>query len=261
MNNGIASIVTGNPTLNPEHSVTVDGGVSFTLPERGIDFDITYFNTDVSDRISSARATFAADSRPTTASGDQIASIMTSANSGTASIRGVEAEMRYDIGRAMRRPYSLAISAGATRILQAEESTPRVVVDTSGLSAVKDLDPSVIFGRIGFDKAAMTKMRIKNVADLVATASLDYDDFHRFSGRLSARYVGRRLDSDFSNFADLSDVEYAPSLVMDLVAGVRIAGRYRVEGQVTNLTDENYYEMRGYNLAGRSLRLRVAADF
>lgn len=261
VNDGIASIVTGNPTLSPEHSVTVDGGLSFTLPERGIDFDVTYFNTDVSDRISSARATFAAGSRPTTARGDQIASIMTSANSGTASIRGVEAEMRYDIARAMNRPYSLALSAGATRIMRAEESTPRVVVDTAGLSAVQDLDPTVIFGRIGFDQSAATTLRIKNVADLVATASLDYDDFHRFSGRLSTRYVGRRLDSDFSDFTDLSDVEYAPSLVMDLVAGVRIAGRYRVEGQVTNLTDENYYEMRGYNLAGRSLRLRVAADF
>ncbi len=258
---GVATIAIGNPNLSPEHSVTVDGGLSFTLPQRGFEADVTYFNTDVRDRISSARASFAADNRPTTAGGEQIASITTSANSGTASIRGLEAEMRYDLGRAMRRPYSLTFSASATRIIRAEESTPGVVVDTSGLSAVPDLDAGVIFGRISLDQSSTTTRRIMNVADMLATASLDFDDLHRFSGRLGARYVGRRLDNDFSDPTDYADVEYAPSLVMDLMAGIRVAGRYRVEGQVTNLTDENHYEKRGYNLAGRSLRLRVIADF
>lgn len=261
VNDGVAAIVAGNPTLSPEHSMTVDGGLSLSLPARGLDLDVTYFATDVEDRISSARATFAADSRPTTSGGDQISSITTSANSGTARIRGLEAETRYDVGRAMRRPFSLAVFAGATRILRAEESTPRVVVDTSGLSSVRELDTSAIFGRITLDRTSATTLRIRNVADLTATAGIDYDDFRRFSGRLGARYVGTRLDSDFSDFTDPGDVEYAPSLVLDLMLGARIAGRYRVEGQVANLTDENHYEKRGYNLPGRALRLRVSADF
>lgn len=258
---GTVLLTAGNPNLSPEHSVTVDGGLSFASPERGLDLDLTYFTTDVKDRISTARATFAADSRPTTGAGEQISSITTYANSGTARIRGVEAEVRYDVGRALRRPFSLALVAGGTRILRAEESSPRVVVDTTGLSSVQDLDASAIFSRITLDRTNLTTVRIKNVADLSATAAVEYDDFHRFSGRLGARYVGHRLDSDFSDFSDPGDVEYAPFLVVDLTAGVRIAGRYSVEGQVSNLTDENYYEKRGYNLAGRAFRLRLRADF
>lgn len=258
---GTVLITTGNPRLSPEHSVTVDGGLSFSSVERGIDLDLTYFNTDVSDRISTARATFPDGSRPTTGGGEQISSITTYANSGTAHIRGLEGEVRYDIGRALRRPFSLAIFASGTRLLRAEESSPRVVVDTVGLSSVQNLDASAVFGRIALDRSVLTTARIKNVAEFSGTAGVEYDDFHRFSGRFGARYVGHRVDSDFSDFADPGDIEYAPFLVMDLSAAVRVAGRYTVEGQVSNLTDENYYEKRGYNMPGRAFRLRLKADF
>ena len=258
---GTVLITTGNPNLDPEHSVTVDGGLSFSSMEHGLDLDVTYFNTEVSDRISTARATFPEGGRPTTAGGDQISGITTYANSGTAHIRGLEAELRYDVGRAFRQPFSLAFFATGTRLLRAEESSPLVLVDTVGLSAVQNLDASAVFGRITLDRSVLTTMRIKNVANFSGTVGVEYDDFSRFSGRLGARYVGHRLDSDFSDFSDPGDIEYAPFMVMDLTAAVRVAGRYTVEGQVSNLTDENYYEKRGYNMPGRAFRLRVKADF
>ena len=34
---------------------------------------------------------------------------------------------------------------------------------------------------------------------------------------------------------------------------MRLARRYRLGGGVVNLTDENYYEVRGYNLPGRAV--------
>jgi outer membrane receptor protein involved in Fe transport len=119
----------------------------------------------------------------------------------------------------------------------------------------------VVFDRVALDPARATTVRIRNVAHLTGTAGVDYDDLRRFSGRLGARYVGRRLDSDFSDPADPGDIEYAPFLVVDLTAGVRLGGRYSLDGQVSNLTDENYYEKRGYNLPGRAVRLRVSANF
>lgn len=261
VNNNVAAITVGNPTLRPEQSVTVDGGLALSLPRRGLELDVTYFTTDVEQRITSARAGFAAGSRPTTAAGQQIASITTATNAGAARIRGLEADARYDVGRATGRGYSLALFANATRLLRAEERTPAVVVDTAGLAAAQGLDARAVFDRITLDPARTATLRIRNVAPLTAAFGLDYDSFRRVTGRLGARYVGRRLDTDFTDPADVSDIEYAPFLVVDLTAGVRVGGRYRVEGQVSNLTDENYYEKRGYNLPGRAVRLRVATDF
>lgn len=253
-----AAITVGNPSLRPEHSVTVDGGLAYSRPGGALDFDATYFHTDVADRITTARASFPAGRRPTTADGAQIASIQTSANAGQARIRGVEATLRYDLGRALGRPYSLGFFGDATRTLRAQETTPVATVDTAGLAAVQ-LDARAVFGRVVLGPASTTT-RIRNVANFTATAGVDYAG-GPYTARLASRYVGRRFDSDFSDFSDLSDILYPAFLVTDLTLGVRLRERYRVEALVGNLTDENYYEKRGYNLPGRTVRLRVTADF
>ena len=80
---------------------TVDGGLAWSLPQHAVSLDATYFHTDVTDRITTARAAFAAGRRPTTPGGAAIASIETSANAGQARIRGVEASLRYDLGRTL----------------------------------------------------------------------------------------------------------------------------------------------------------------
>ncbi|HEY9228562.1 MAG TPA: TonB-dependent receptor, partial [Gemmatimonadaceae bacterium] len=261
VSNNVASVTVGNPNLRPEHSVTVDGGVAFAAPTRGFSFDVTYYDTRVTDRISSARATFAAGRRPTTATGQQISSITTSANAGDARVRGVELETRYDIGRLFHRGFSLGVFASGNRLLRAEELTPAITVDTTGIAAVPNLDARVVFDRIRLDETRMTTLLIKNVATFTGTAGIDFDDVRRFTGRLATRYVGHRLDSDFSDATDPGDIEYAPFMVVDLTAGVRVRGRFRIDGIVSNLTDENYYEKRGYNLPGREVRLRVSAGF
>ncbi|GJG86163.1 TonB-dependent receptor [Gemmatimonadetes bacterium T265] len=255
-----AEITVGNPNLRPEHSVTVDGGLSYALPARALDLDVTYFHTDVTDRITTAFAAFPAGAGPTTAAGDRIASIQTAANAGRARIRGLEATVRYDLGRALGNAYSLAFFAGGTRYFRAEETTPTVAVDTAGLSAVQHLDTRAVFSRIVLGPASTTT-RIRNVANLAATAGAEYAGAGPFSARLAGRYVGRRFDYDFSNFNDVSDILYPAFLVVDLTAGVRLRERYRVEALVDNLTNENYYEKRGYNLPGRAVRVRVTAGF
>jgi outer membrane receptor protein involved in Fe transport len=259
--NNVASVIVGNPSLRPEHSVTVDGGLAFDAPTHGLSIDATYFDTRVTDRISSARATFPAGRRPTTVTGQQISSITTSVNAGVAHVRGLELATRYDIGRTLRRPFSLGLFVNGTRLFRAEEATPAIGVDTSGIAAVQNLDARVVFDRIRLDPSRTSTVRIKNVAAFTGTAGFDFDDHHRFSGRLAGRYVGHRLDTDFSDPADPGDIEYAASLVIDLAAGARFASRYRIDGIVSNLTDENYYEKRGYNLPGRMLRGRLSAEF
>ena len=85
--------------------------------------------------------------------------------------------------------------------------------------------------------------------------------FRRSALRLSGRYVGERLDTDFTDFANPGDVRYPEFLVFDLSGSLQMAERYRLTAEVSNLGDENYYEVRGYTMPGRELRLGVGVDW
>jgi outer membrane receptor protein involved in Fe transport len=100
-----------------------------------------------------------------------------------------------------------------------------------------------------------------NVADFTADAGLEYDDLRRVAVRLTSRYVGHRLDSAFSDATDVSNILYPPFLVTDVTGSLRLTRLVRLELAVANATDENYYEKRGFNLPGRSVRARLRADW
>jgi vitamin B12 transporter len=225
---GAVSIARGNPELRPESSVSWDAGAGLFRPRAGIDADLTYFHTNVRDRIST---------RPTpggglrTPAGDSIRSITSYVNVDEAQIRGLEASLGYDLGALRDYAYSLRLFSSATRILRADEITGGARQD------------------------------IRNVADLTLLFGAEYDDLRRFATRLSGRYVGERVDTDFTDFSRIGDVRYPAFLVLDLTGGVRLGDRYRLGLGVSNLTDENYYEVRGYNLPGRALRLDVGVTF
>lgn len=254
----VVTVTVGNATILPEHATTLDGGIGLS-PTHGVDADVTVFSTNVRDRITAARATYAAGSRPTTVEGYQISRVQTSVNAGTALMRGVEATAGYDLGAALRRAYRLRLSGGYTRLLTAVERTRLASLDTAGAGKRTNVDPASL--ATAFIFGAETEQPVRNVARATVTGALEYDDFSLLRGRLGARYVGRRRDSDFSDPAITADVEYPPFLVLDATGGVRLAERLRVDLTVANLTDENYYEKRGYNLPGRSLLLRLTTTF
>ena len=256
----VAAITFGNPGLRAEHSVTADVGLGFTRLGGAFDADVTYFTTDVTNRITTARASFAAGSRPTLANGNQVSRVTTSVNAGAAQIRGLEAAVRYDIGAALKRSWSLSAFANATRIFSAIERTPTVTVDAAQFNGQSNFTPSSIFRgvRIGDPQR---ELRIKNVATANWNVGLEFDDRSRFRAGLLGRYVGTRTDNDFSDFSDISDIQHPAFAVLDLTGGVRVTRRLRADVQVSNLTDENYYEKRGYNLPGRALTLRITTMF
>jgi outer membrane receptor protein involved in Fe transport len=256
----VAAITVGNPGVDPERSITIDGGIGIVKPRIGLEADATYFHTSVADRITRARASFAASRRPTTAEGIAVGRVETSVNAGDATIEGVEARLTYDLGLARRRAYSLRVFANATRILRAEERTPAVSIDTARFGGATNFDPRRVFAAFVFG-ATGAPARVRNIADLTVTSGVEYDDLRRFAVRLGGRYVGSRLDSDFTDAADVSDIEYPPFLVVDASGALRVVRGVHLELAVSNLTDENYYEKRGYNLPGRSIRLRLRADW
>jgi outer membrane receptor protein involved in Fe transport len=98
---------------------------------------------------------------------------------------------------------------------------------------------------------------IRNVADLTVLAGIDFDDLDRFGVRLSGRYVGDRLDTDFTDFLNPGDVRYPEFLIVDLTTSLRLADRYSLSLEAANLTNENYYEVRGYSMPGRELRVGI----
>jgi vitamin B12 transporter len=256
---GVATLGVGNPEIDPERSFTVDFGVGFARRTLGIDADVTYFRTRVDDRITTASAFFSGASRPRTAEGDVVGTVRTYVNASEAEMEGVELRLGYDLGALADYRYSLRFFTNTTHYLTKEETAQGVRVDAKRFAGRTDFRPEEVFGALVFGEE--TTSEIRNVADRTVNYGIDFDDLRRFSTRLTGRYVGERLDVDFSDFSRISDVRYPAFMTLDLVSTVRFAERFSASLLVDNLTDENYYEKRGFNLPGRQLRLRLSADF
>jgi vitamin B12 transporter len=257
---GVASYTTGNPDLDAERSFSWDAGIGLSRPRAGIEADVTFFRTRVEDRITSVRASFPAASRPRDAAGNQVSTVSSSVNAAEAVMEGVEWRASYDFGARMGFRRSIRVFAGATHMLIADEQVSSVTVDAARFAGRTDFRPEEVLGALVF--GGDTTISIRNVADLTVTGGVEYDDLRRFSARLSARYVGERIDQDFRDFMNVADVLYPASLVADLAAAVRtpLEGT-RLRLQVSNLTDEHYYEKRGYDLPGRSIRLGATVEW
>ena len=253
---GLVNITAGNPRLDAESSVTVDAGVALSRPLLGLEADVTYFHTQVDGRITSASAVFPEESRPRTAAGDVVGRVTSSVNAGDATMHGLELRAGLDVGALLGQRYALRLFGNATRLFSATERVRAASLDPSRFAGRTDFDPSEAAAAIIY--GAESASRIRNVAGLTATAGLEYDDNRLLNGRLSGRYVSRRLDTDFTDYANVSDIEYPPSMVLDLSAGVRVTSRTRLDLSLTNLTDENYYEVRGYPLPGRAVAVRMS---
>ncbi|HEX5580813.1 MAG TPA: TonB-dependent receptor, partial [Gemmatimonadaceae bacterium] len=247
------NVTTGNHDLDAERSVTVDVGLG--VARAAYDLDVTYFRTDVRDRITTVAAFFPEGAMPRTADGDEIARVTTYVNAGEARMHGVEAAGSVDVGTLVGGAHPVRLFANATRIFSAEQRVRAASVDAGRFAGRTDFRYEEAVGAVTFGDEQSE--RIRNVATLSASFGVELDELGRFSGRLSGRYVGRRLDSDFTDWMNPADVEYPPFMTLDLTAGVRVTGRARLDLVVTNLTDENYYEVRGYPLPGRSIAVRT----
>jgi outer membrane receptor protein involved in Fe transport len=256
---GGVNLTIGNPALDAERSTTVDAGVSLRTTDGALEFDITGFRTRVRDRSVAVRATFASGTRPALADGTLVNRVDTRVNAGDARMEGAELSLRYDLLRALGRTPSLALTVNATPLITATERTPVATIDGTRFAGVTAFDPASVI--VAASVASAPYGRVRNVAPLTAFADVTFDDRRRWSASLSARYVGQRVDQDFTDFADISDIEYAAYATVDALASVRVWRTTRLGVTVSNLTDENFYEKRGFNLAGRATTVRVSTMF
>ncbi len=211
---GVTMITRGNPDLDAENSTTWDIGIGYNNPKLGLTLDVTYFDTQVDDRISRVTS----------------GNITTYQNSLDASIHGLETELSFDIGVPLGWDRSLIFYFNATNIFTAEE-------ELAG-GGYKD---------------------IRNVADYTYNYGVKYDD-GMFDGKLHFRTVGEMRDTDW-NAAGYPEIEYPTFTVADLVLGVNFMDHHRVTLTASNLFDEDYYEKKGYPLAGQAFYLSYKYSF
>ncbi len=105
---GVTMVTRGNPDLDPESSVTYDAGIGYDLPVMGLSLDLTYFHTDVDDKIT----------RVTNGT------VTTYENSLSAEMEGLEYMLSFDIGAPLQWDRTLALFFNGTTMLKAEEEQP-----------------------------------------------------------------------------------------------------------------------------------------
>ena len=228
-----AAITQGNPDLKNENSISWDAGIRYQKNESGFVADLTYFQTDVKDRITTQRTT--PPTTETTESGYVISTRTTYINANKGEIRGLEGEVSYDFGALQNNRYSLRTFINATKTFRAEEIT--IAADGTG-----------------------TKKDIYNIADFTTSYGVEFNNRKGIDLRLSGRYAGHRKDTDFNDLKS-PEIVYPAFMVVDLYAGYTFAGKHLIGLFVNNITDENYYEKRGYNMQGRNINIRYAITF
>ncbi len=250
------TLTAGNPNITPENAITFDFGMGVSEENFGFDADVTYFRTQVTDRITRVTARFAPGSEPTMSDGDVVRQIQTPVNASRAVMHGLEVEFGYDFGRLMGSGFVLRGFANGTNYFSAYDHVRTPSIDTAAFPpGITDFSPSDVSLALKF--GARTRTRIRNLAPLTVTTGLEFNSLGRWTGRISSRYVGKRIDTDFSGGA-VSDILYAPHAVVDIVGGYQVSSLLRVDASISNASDENYYEKRGYNLPGRAMQIKFS---
>jgi vitamin B12 transporter len=237
---GKVAITTGNARLKPERNLTLDGGIGFEKPALGLSMDLTYFHTEVQDRIA-ARTASRPDLPLEVIDGDTVASRTTFVNADASHMRGIEMRASFDAGIPLEWKRSLRVYVNSTRMLEAEDET---------VTPSKD----------GLRDSLKTTVAIKNVGEVNSSFGIEYDDRAFLATRFSGRYLGKRKDTEF-NDPRFPDIEYPRFLLFDATAIFRMGALTTATLSVANLLDENYYEKRGYNMPGRNFRMDLARKF
>ncbi len=223
----------GNPDLKPESSLTMDFGLGFTSTNKVLNFDITFFNTNHTDRIVDDYS---------------ITDTITYKNANSALYQGLETMASVDFGKFVGDKYKLELYANLTLMTKSTFEDTKVV----GGNTVK------------FDRD-MLYVRKNN-----GSFGILYDNYKGFSTRLNARYIGSRLEKD--NFTTLRPkitaadyyqkggytaadkvLQHPDYLIFDYSVSYTFQKNKKFGLTIANLLDENYTEKDGYNMPGRSV--------
>jgi outer membrane receptor protein involved in Fe transport len=222
----------GNPDLKPEVSLTVDGGIKYSSPNKLLTIDATYFRTNHDNKIIEYNLT-----------GDTTSY----KNASQSRMSGLEFMFTSNLGVLFDDRFKLELYANLTQMLKSE------------------VDETLI-GASGQDSTVVRHMLYTRRNN--GNFGILFDSFRGFSTRLHVRHIGPRLELD--NFSLLrpgitpgdyytrggyteSDkiLELPQHLVADFSIFYTVRGNTRFGITISNLFDENYSEKDGYHMPGR----------
>jgi vitamin B12 transporter len=214
----------GNPNLAPESSRTYDAGLGYESATWGA--DLTWFRTEVSDKIESVFLT----NTPALRESAWV-------NASTATASGFEATLEGDLGRLWSAPARTWVATtSATYFDRREQVLP----------------------------AGPTPIR--NVARAKINVALAYDDHRRFHARVTARHVRGMIDQDNSRLLVFTAGKgglftYPSFVVWDFDLGWKFTPAHAVTLQVDNALDKYYYEKNDFPFQGRAIYARYRFSF
>lgn len=241
------AITVGNSELKNLESKSVDFGIAFK--KGGWSTELTYFRTSSKNNGVGVLLDLTADNlnrygvKYTTdaagkfifSDGSPISSINTFKNAEKGTIDGLEASVAYDFGYLASNRYELIAHLQLNSILNANE-----VLDELGLGKMDH--------------------QMLNIANNTLIFGTDYR-YGGLSAGFKGRYIGYRYDRNWNYTDKYVEVRYPQMMTMDLYLGYAVTQKINLMGYVSNVTDENYYEKRGYNLPGRMYSLKATVTF
>jgi outer membrane receptor for ferrienterochelin and colicin len=215
-------IIQGNKDIDPEKSITWDFGVTVKDRKKGYSADITYFDTDIEDKIVEYVK-------------DEAASIKSYKNSDEATIRGIEWELSYDFGILMDTQALVELYCSGTHLLDSEEYSNGQWKDICNVS-----DTKYNVGIMYDDSKFFTKINMRHIGTIKDT---DWDDINN----------NKIKKGDIISYGDFN--------IFDLSAGISFLENHKITVNLDNIFDTYYYEKGGYPLDGRSYYFQYSFKF
>lgn len=216
-------IARGNPDLRPESSRSFDFGVGYESTLWGA--DLTWFRTEVEDRIESIFISNTATLRETT-----------SVNASSSLAQGYEAVLQADVGALWgASPRAWTLEQSATYYTNREQLLP------TGPSPLRNVARLKLNTSLAFDGA---RWGIR-IASRYNKGAIDQD----FS-----------LARVFTNGAG-GLFEYPSFVLWDIDARWRVTQSQQLSLQIENLFDRYYFEKNDFPFAGRTLLMRYRYQF
>lgn len=237
----------GNPDLKPEESATFDIGLGYNNYTKGVNLDVTYFNTNHDNMIIRDKKI-------------EDTSIRTYYNANEANMKGLEVMASYDFGALYDYAFSLKAYANLTFMLNTEVTMPEKV-QTDGI------------------KIPATTEDMKYVREQTGNFGIQFL-YEKVSFRFNGRYMGSRIEDNWYTYysdvrpdlpalAEEAQPEYwnkgllkhPDHLVFDTSAYYEANQNLTFGVSVGNLFNEHYAEKDGYPMPGRNFMAKCVVSF
>ncbi|MEW6095104.1 MAG: TonB-dependent receptor [bacterium] len=156
-------ITRGNPDLKPENSLSYDAGCEFSISP--VNIDITYFHTDIKDKIQSKQVS---------------ATETTFENIAKAEISGIEDTVSFDFGKLLNTDSIIKLYLNRTHLLQAKDITNNKDIYNVAISKLNygvEYDAEKIRGRLNFRYVGGMKEQNWFPTVYVGQSEIEYGDF------------------------------------------------------------------------------------